>query len=173
MLPLLFLLLLLCGHVAADRGAGLCLSQIYNNSDAVCSAGELEFMGFTSTVNMACIEGSYINVNLMVRVTPTGATRYDIGIIIPLDAGNGTAGVCANWNLTPITKNVSAVDAVGGMGPFYDAEPYGNTSNTCGDIQGGVENIVYLANVTILCRDSYPRDGFADLYRRLSFCCVF
>src|SRR5678815_2872071 len=126
-----------------------CKSEDVSITSIVVKSGGL-IDGCTSTADTA-------TVDLVVTVTASEPTRYDIGLYIALDGGDARTGICSHQFLGPALSPPGVLDLTGGDGPYRNLDGDG-----CGDIENGEDNVKDLGVLTIPCTD-IDEDGFVDL----------
>src|SRR5689334_16883409 len=100
-----------------------CKSEDVSITSIVVKPGGL-IDGCTSTADTA-------TVDLVVTVTASQPTRYDIGLYIALDGGDARTGICSHQFLGPaLSPPAMALDLTSGNGPYHNLDGDG-----CGDIE--------------------------------------
>ena len=142
----------------------MCIMELFGGMGLNCGAEDAEFRGIfiEGNVTMECVLGENVTAHLYAEIAANSAMRYDFGIVVALDAGTGESGMCANFNLEPVSLDNTDVNVIDGNGPFYNAE-LANPADTCGDARSadGI-NTVDLGMVTFECVDR-NMDGMADI----------
>ncbi len=135
-----------------------------------------------------CLPGQIIKVQLQAELEATSKFRYDVGLFVAQDGGDGLKGSCFRDFLPPPLKPAGEYDpgtkfnpanptVFTGGGPFLTAE---DAADTCGDIQQDVLTYRDLGEtpagggtgpvwVDVMCQDKVgptpgsPPDGIADV----------
>ena len=159
-----FFTLTLCFTIGlCAKGSGLCMNELFGGNGLTCVANDVRVVELIAVNNTiaTCQQGELVTAHLIARVISGAITRYDIGIVLAVDGGDGLSGVCDNYNLDPVSVDNTDLDLVGGFGPYYNGEL--GTGDLCGDIRSADgNNYVDLGNVTFVCRDA-NMDGVADV----------
>ena len=158
-LALILLSLLVLGFARAVA-AQTCVDDLTGRSNnCVASDVQLSQIDVIAIVDGCTSAADTATLELRARLIAGASQRYDIGMFFALDGGNAYTGSCLHSYLPPPLLGPLSYDPVSGVGPYLTLEP---ASDTCGDIEQGVETWRNLGQLTLPCTDS-DHDGKVDL----------
>jgi hypothetical protein len=138
-----------------------CLRDLIQ-SQLTCASSDTNadvYISNCSTNEAVCVNNTDITVHLIVSVMSTAAFRYDIGVYVALDGGDGYSGTCNNYALLNASSMMNNdLDLDSGKGPYYNAD-----GDICGDVRKtDPPSLLDLGNITVPCIDTNG-DGIPEI----------
>ncbi len=151
----------------ADTQDCRCLQTVSGLNNPACTANDLA-ISYTSnpTVSDGCINSTdMLQARLTAQITLASAQRYDLGMWVALDGGDGKTGAsCTRQILQPVSLAPATNPTI--PGPYWSSEPVGDL---CGDgPPASVSTYQFPYAINVACSDitvsgESAANGFIDL----------
>ncbi|MGD2178783.1 MAG: hypothetical protein PVG71_13290, partial [Anaerolineae bacterium] len=155
----------------AANGSGVvggCVDDVTNRTNS-CTANDVVVsrLEVLEVIDGCDYPGDTATATLRAVFDATANERYDLGFFSALDGGDARTGECYHDYLNPLSDTVP-YSPTSGVGGFWNAEQAEDSSDTCGDIERGVETYYDLLPISFVCVDE-DGDGLAEIDTCLSW----
>jgi cysteine-rich repeat protein len=163
-----------------------CVDDVTDRTN-VCTANDVQIASLTpiEVYDECDFVGDTATVLFEAELVANSSERWDIGLFIAQDGGDGRTGACFRDFLPPPLETMGSCsvtdapcstvadcpagetcegsyDPLSGSGPFFNGEDLEDPADVCGDLAQGVETYYRLAVFDITCVDN-DADGSVDI----------